>query len=461
MIVWLILAAMTLAVGLGLALPLLRARAAVAPGAAHDLAVYRDQLAEIDRDRARGTLTDGEAQAARAEIGRRVLAAAQKLPADTAMQPAAAPSRLVPLAIAIAAPLAALAVYAFWVGSPGLPAQPFAARQDAAPPSEQQIAQMVEGLAAKLRANPNDIEGWAMLARSYATLDRPGAAVAAWRRVMDLSNNAATYAAAFAESLVREANGIVTPEARAQFERALAADNQDARAAFYIGIAQVQEGDARAAMQTWTDMIARGPADAPWIAGVRERIARTAAEAKIDPATIRPSPDAQAARKGPTAADVEAIQRMSPDERNKLIRNMVDQLQARLDTQPDDVDGWRRLGRAVMVLGEPDRAKAAFAKAMALAPDRPEVLVDYASTLLGNRIAGEALPAEFVTIMRRVLDLDPDNGDALWFVGQAELELGHKDAAIALWDKLIGRIPPTSPAYAEIKTQLDKLRARD
>jgi cytochrome c-type biogenesis protein CcmH len=461
MTAWIVLAAMTAAVIAVLALPLLRRSTNVAPRSAHDLEVYRDQLAEIERDRTRGTLSETEAEAARAEIARRVLSAANKLPSEAGAAPTPPSSRLLPLAAAAAAPVVALLLYAGYGGSPGLPSQPFAAREDKPADFGGQITQMVAGLAARLKENPNDLEGWQMLARSYTTLERNADAVTAWRKVLDLSGNADVHAGSLGESIVRAADGIVTPEARALFERAKAADAHDARAGFYLGLAYSQEGDSRRAVQTWTDLIAMSPPDAPWLATVQDRIRRVAAAANIDPATITPSPEAIAAaqQRGPSAADVAAIQRMTPDERAALVRGMVGQLAARLESEPGDLEGWRRLGRAYQVLGDRDKASEALGKAAALAPDRAEVLAEYAATLLGDRAADEKLPPAFVTLMRRVLALDAENGEALWFVGLAELEDGRKDAAVALWDKLIGRLPPNSPAHAEVKQQLDKLRS--
>ena len=353
-----------------------------------------------------------------------------------------------------------LIFYAGFAGSPTLPGQPFASRESAPNDTGARIAQMVEGLAARLKENPNDLEGWTMLARSYGQLDRTAEAVAAWRKVMELSGDAAGTAASLGEALVRDADGMITPEARALFERAREADARDVRAAFYLGNAYAQEGDVRRAIQTWTDLIATSPADAPWIANVRERIRRVAADAKIDPATITPSPEAlAAAQRGPSAADIAAVQRMSPEERLALVRGMIGQLETRLESEPDDIEGWRRLGRSYVLLTERDKARQAYAKAAALAPDRPDILAEYATTLLGDRGPDEKLPDEFVTIMRRVLALDGENVEALWFVGLAEAELSHKEAALALWSKLIGRLPPASPAFAELQRRMEQLRS--
>jgi cytochrome c-type biogenesis protein CcmH len=191
---------------------------------------------------------------------------------------------------------------------------------------------------------------------------------------------------------------------------------------------------------------------------------QTAAESRIDPASVKPSEAAQrfaAARpapRGPSTADAEAMQRMAPEERQQAIRGMVEGLAARLEAQPNDVEGWRRLGRARLVLGERDKAKAAYAKAAELAPDRIEVLSDYAGVLF-DEAKGDELPADFVAVLRRILAIDPDHGDALWFVGLAEAKAGNRDAAAQLWERLLGRLPPDSPEYKEIKQRLADLRA--
>jgi cytochrome c-type biogenesis protein CcmH len=297
-------------------------------------------------------------------------------------------------------------------------------------------------------------------------IGRHAEAVQAWRRVMQLSNDAPEYAAQFGESLTMATSGAVTPEALAQFERARAADPQDARARFYIGLARVQAGDPRAGLQVWVDMVAGAPADAPWLAEVRARIAQTAREAGIDPATIAPSPEARAqaaARppappRAPAPPDGQALGNIPPEQRAQ-IRGMVEGLAARLESSPDDLDGWRRLGRSWLVLGERDRARAAYARAAALAPDNVAVLADYAQTWTDELDEGQPLPAEYAALMRRILALDPDFPEALWSVGLAEMAAGNRAAAIALWERLVAHLPAGSPQAAAIRARIEQLRA--
>jgi cytochrome c-type biogenesis protein CcmH len=463
---WVLLILMSVAAGAALLGPLFVRRRPSPPRAAYDLEIYRDQLDEVSRDRARGVIDEAQAAAARTEVGRRALTAAdavQKAEIEAPLRH----NRSWPIAIGIAMPIAALALY-LDLGSPGLPGQPLAERRASAPVGERSVADMVDGLAARLQRAPNDIQGWALLARSYATLERNAEAAQAWRKAMELSANDPEFAGPYGESLVLAADGMVSPEARKAFERVLSAAPADPRARFYIGLAQAQEGAAREALQTWTDLAASAPADAPWLSMIRQRIAALAQEARIDAATLRPSspPSTQAAApppaapsRGPNAADLEAAQGMSSEDRTVMIRGMVEGLAARLEREPNDIEGWRRLGRARRVLGDIEQSKAAYARAAELAPDRVDLLQDYAGALLQGVREGDKLPPDLVAVMRRILALDPEHSDALWFVGLAEAEAGNRPTAIGLWSRLIAKLPPSAAGYAEIKARLDRLRA--
>ena len=459
---WLVITALAAATAAILLVPLLRRRRDATARADYDREVYRDQLAELERDKSRGLISEDEAKSARAEIARRMLATERS---EEAAKPRDG-SQTFAIAVAVAAPVLAIVLY-LAAGSPHLPGLPLAERHAGETDGEarKELTQRVATLAQRLQANPDDRDGWLLLARSLTALERHAEAATAWRQAVRLSGGDPEPAGSLAESLIQSANGVVTPEARGVLERVRATRPFDPRALFYLGLAEAQAGNGGVALQLWTDLIAISPAEAPWLETVRERIRQTAAETRIDPATVKPSAEAvqsaataRQAPRGPSAADVEAIQRMSPEERQQAIRGMVEGLAARLEAQPNDPEGWRRLGRAWRMLGERDKAVAAYAKAAELMPDRVDVLSDHAAALLDG-IQGEALPGEFTAIMRRILALDPNHGDALWFTGLAEAQAGNKEAAMILWEKLLARLPKESREHAEVRQRLDSLKA--
>lgn len=288
---WIIIAAMAVSAAALLLLPFLRRRFAAARRD-YDIAVYRDQLAEVARDEARGLLSGEEAAAARLEIERRILAA------DTAQAPAAPVSkrsRAVLAIVAVLAPLAAIALY-LDQGAPNLPGRPFAERTPGDAGHELDAAQlraMVDKLATKLADRPDDLEGWAILGRSYMALERFDEAAAAFATAASLKPDDAAFAASEGEALVLANGGLVTPEARDAFEDALHADAKEPRSRFYLGLASIQAGEPRAALAAWEALAAEGPADAPWLPELKRQIAnlreRLADEEKNPPE--KPAPE--------------------------------------------------------------------------------------------------------------------------------------------------------------------------
>jgi cytochrome c-type biogenesis protein CcmH len=375
---WIAAAALTVAT-LGLLLaPLLRRREPPPARAEFDLAVFRDQLAEVDRDLERGLLDTEQAEAARIEVERRMLAAAD----ETALAPPEPRQRRGGLVFAFLAivvvPTGAFGLY-LSLGTPGIPDQPWAAGNTPAPVAagaatmETAVASLVE----RLRANPDNADGWILLGRSYVTMDRYAEAAEAFRRALRLNGADPDLAAAYGEALVAAAGGQVTPNARQAFQSAFDAAPDNPKARYYLALHRAQQGDLNGALQGWVDLAAIAPADVPWLPIVHQQITRAAAELGIDPATIEPSPEARAAQtrapageaapRGPTRADMEAAAGMSAEDRDQMIRSMVERLAARLEDQPDDREGWLRLARAYEVLGEPDKARDALARAEALA----------------------------------------------------------------------------------------------
>jgi cytochrome c-type biogenesis protein CcmH len=366
MTLWLILTLMTAAAVFAVLWPLGR-RAGASGGS--ELAVYRDQLAEIERDRDTGRIGAAEAEAARVEVSRRLLAAAD---AEGKVQHATSssirPRRIVAVIALVALPLGAVLLYLAF-GSPSLPGQPLSARLGK-PPEERPIETLVAQVEAHLASSPEDGRGWEVLAPVYLRLGRFGDAVKARSNALRLNGETAERQTGLGEALVAAAQGIVTADATKAFERAVELDPQAPKPRFFLGLAAEQDGRLADAARRWRDLIAQAAPDAPWLGFVREALAR------VDPSA--------AVAQGPTASDLAAAAELSPEQRQQMVRGMVDRLAARLKDDGSDLDGWLRLMRAYMVLGEHDKARSAAGdarRALGADPDKLRRIDDAAKGL--------------------------------------------------------------------------------
>lgn len=470
MALWLVLGLMTAIAAALVTLPFVRRAGTVRARADYDAAVYRDQLSEVERDLAQGVLSAGEAEAARVEIGRRLIAAsenaAQSAPAAGRSQKSVARQGSAAWAtaatLAIGAPAVALALYLAH-GSPGLPSQPAAERIAARAPAADQAddpsgrseEKLVAELARRLQDRPDDAKGWALLGRSLVSLGRAAESVEAFARAAAILPGDPDLQARLGEARLVAAEGTVTDDARKAFEAALAADPKEPRSRFYLGMAELQAGNARAALDRWLALEADSPPSAPWRAQLASRIDGLAERLGLDASALRGVKEAPAPR-GPSAADVAAAQQMAPDQRMAMIRSMVEGLAIRLETEPEDVEGWLRLGRSYGVLGEHDKSREAYGRAAKLRPDDLKIQSVYADSLYKS--AGEGTPpAELAGVLRHMLTRDPGNRDALWLSGLLASREGDTTAARAHWGKLLAQMSPGSPEHAALKKRVDSL----
>jgi cytochrome c-type biogenesis protein CcmH len=358
MTLWFSFALMTAAVIFGVLWPLRRAQKE--RGDASDVAVYRDQLAEIKRDRLSGLIGEAEAKAAQIEVSRRLLAAADAADAQSQEKPATDSlrrRRVVALITLVGLPLGTFALYLL-VGSPNLPAQPLSARLNT-PLEQRSIPALVAKVEDHLAQHPEDGRGWQVLAPIYLRMGRFDDAVKAWRNALRLIGESADAEADLGEALVGAANGVVTSEAASAFEHALALDAHNVKARFFTGLSAEQDGKRDQAAAIWRDLLQNAPTGAPWIALVRQSLAQIDPKAVPDGASVA----ADNASVGPTADQVAAAADMSPEDRAQMVRAMVERLAQRLTKDASDVENWLRLIRAYAVLGERDKALGAAARA--------------------------------------------------------------------------------------------------
>jgi cytochrome c-type biogenesis protein CcmH len=366
MTLWLAVALMTVAAIFAVLWPLARPASRLRSGS--DVAVYRDQLDEIERDRAAGLIADKEAVAAQVEVSRRLIAAAD---AQTSTSPPAATAsavwrrRAVAVVALVMLPFGAAAIYLV-LGSPALPDQPLAPRLAAAR-GNQSVDNLIARVEAHLEQKPDDGRGWEVIAPVYLRLGRFEDAVKARRNALRLNGETAEREAALGEALVFAANGVVTAEAKAAFERAVALDAGYVQARYFLGLAAEQDGNRTQAAAIWRALVDGAPPDAPWLDFVRRALARVGGEPA--PAGSGPSQSGPI-QSGPSEEQVAASADLPPEQRNAMIRSMVERLADRLTRDGSDVEGWLRLVRSYMVLGERDKARAAAGNARrALAAD--------------------------------------------------------------------------------------------
>ena len=354
MSLWILLALMTAAAIFVVLWPLGRRKAAPSGS---DTAVYRDQLGEIERDRAAGLIGPAEAEAARVEVSRRLLAAADSAASNTGSPAHRWARPAVIIAALVLLPVGAGAVY-LTLGSPLLAGEPLATRVVAERTPAAVLARIAQ-IETYLEQNPEDGKTWEALANVYMRLNRYEDAVKASRNALRLLGNSAERQGNLGIALTAAANGMVTADAKEAFDRALALNPGDTASGYFIGLAAEQDGRREEAAKIWSELTARVSADAPIAQLLRRSLARLGVE------TTAP---------GPTAQDMEAAADMDPQARTEMIRGMVARLADRLKTEGNDIEGWLRLVRAYMVLGDREKAAAAaFDARQALAGD-PEKL---------------------------------------------------------------------------------------
>jgi cytochrome c-type biogenesis protein CcmH len=343
MMLWFVFALMTAAAIFAVLLPLGLGGRTQAGG--NEAVVYRDQLAEVDSDLAAGLIGTAEAEAARVEISRRLLAAADQdrdapVGSNVRLRRAAAIVALVGL------PIIAVATY-LPLGSPRFADVPLADRARGEP-GKQPLDQLVAQVEQHLEQNPTDARGWTVLAPVLARLGRFDDSVRAFRNAITYGGETAERRADLGEVMSAAAGGVVTAEAKGEFERALALDANDVKASYFLGLAAEQDGRKQDAAEIWRAMLAKAAADAPWRPLVISALTRVVGEAPPASAPAL-SPETMAAARDMNAPDREA-----------MIKGMVERLATRLKQNGDDVEGWLKLVRAYLVLGDQEKAKGAL-----------------------------------------------------------------------------------------------------
>jgi cytochrome c-type biogenesis protein CcmH len=346
MVIWIILLLMTAAAVMAVLWPLSRHRALATAQLDPDTQFYREQIAEIERDRERGALLASEAEAAKAEAGRRLLrATGMTADAFAALGEPALRRRRAASTLALSAiPIIALVLYGAY-GSPHLLTHP-SERPVQAQGDKLDLMTAVSQIEAHLAQNPQDGRGWEVVAPVYIRMGRIEDAVKAYEAAVRYLGPSADRLANYGEVMVLAKDGLVSAEAQKAFEQAVELDRASPKARYYLAVAAEQDGQVDKARQAYAELLATSPEGAPWVDVVKQRLASLGG--------------------GQPVAGQENAPQIGADD----IARMVSGLAERLETQGGSPEDWARLIRSYAVLGQRDKARATAERArQALAQD--------------------------------------------------------------------------------------------
>ena len=473
MSLWIAVGALTLIAVLPILWPLLRPGKPTGTRLEHDLEVFSDQLREVDLELSADELTAEEAEEAKREIERRILRAGERQ--GPAKAPAA-PSALTAVLVALLLPALTLMLYVY-LGRPSQPDQPLASRQTPSTPTQvlssdqnEQMQGMVERLGKRLRNQPDDLDGWRLLGRSLATMGQYDEAAKALGRAIELSEKDAELLVALGDVLTKGAGGIITPEALVAFTKARDLAPQSLPVQYFLGLADLQAGRLKNSFDAWLGLYGKLSPDSENRQALGEQIRRVAQQLGIDaeehlassaqsmtPSARVLSQSGNKMSPGPDRAAIAEAAKMSPSDRQEFIQSMVQRLADRLEDQPDDFDGWMRLGRAYGVLRKNTEAAKAYGRAVDLRPMDPGPLDTQVAILIKLTTPDQPTPEPTLAILRKLEALQPDNRQALWFLGMADAAAGRRSKAIIRWERLHDLLPSKSQERARIKAAIDQL----
>lgn len=367
MFVWIVFAGLTALAAVAVLVPYARGHRAV-DGASFDDAdamggsdaeVYKDQLQEIEKDEARGVLSDVEAQAARIEISRRLLKASDIGSNITESEEAKAPSkwrsRLVLMTAFLIVPVSAVALYGAF-GAPGMPDRPLADRV-ASSIENQDVAILVARVEGVLNEDPDDVRGWSLLAPIYTRQGKFFEARNAFEQLIRLQGEDPGLLTDLGEVIVIENQGMVTQEAMTRFVRALDAEPSFPKARYYRALGLAQEGRSDEAEAILQALRNDGGPDSPWAQSVDALLA--------DLDSVQQMPNvAQGQISAPDDQAAAAIAALPQAEQQAAIDAMVAGLVTRLTVEPDDLAGWSQLIRSYAVLNQPENARRSLLTAL-------------------------------------------------------------------------------------------------
>ncbi|OGB31974.1 MAG: c-type cytochrome biogenesis protein CcmI [Burkholderiales bacterium RIFCSPLOWO2_12_FULL_61_40] len=417
-------------------------------------AIYRDQLQALERDLVRGTISPQDYASTQDELKLRLLDDTEETPSSPSMRETGfLTARRTAAAIALALPLGAAGMY-WWLGNPSA-IDPLATRTA----SNEKVIQMVDTLAARLKANPDNPKGWAMLARSYKVMGRWEEAEQAFANAGDAVNTDADLLVEYADLLATRANSIEGKPLEL-INKALLAEPKHPTGLMMSGIAAYRRSDFSTAVVQWEKLLAVLEPGSPDAQQIEADIAD--ARAKMgSPALNQVKPQGT---KTQTGADANTGQLPPIDSGSggpmtqEKINQMVERLAKRLESNPQDLAGWAQLARAYKVQGRLAEAEQAYVKAGKLVESDASLLAQYADLLAmraGNKLEGRPL-----VLVNKALALNPKHPMALMMAASAAYRRTDYPQAISYWEKVLTVLDPGSSDASQVKAEIADAKAR-
>jgi cytochrome c-type biogenesis protein CcmH len=362
---WLFASLLTLLALLSICYPLFLRKRKPVDGDSYEKSVYLEQLDEVDRDFERGQIGASEAELAKAEIARRLIALDTSSTKSQNTANFTTATLVTAICTFVLLPIASVAAY-MALGNPQRADMPLEARMKA-DPKTQTIEELVARAEARAKKNPNEVQGWLVLAPVYIRLGRADDAVLAYRKIISLAGSTAKHEASLGEALTIAAGGVITTEARQHFVTAAKADPSAVKPRFFLAVALGQENKFDEAIQAWETMLAKAPKNAAWYKpaqGELDRIRQLAGQSDVSDAPNVASRATPPKLGGPSRQDIANAASMSAEDRTAMIAGMVANLEAKLEEDPSNIDGWLRIIRSYAVMGRRNDAATALTKAV-------------------------------------------------------------------------------------------------
>ena len=400
--------------------------------------IHRDQLQALEADLARGAINQQDFETTRDELQLRLLDDTESY--EQAPAPKATgfwTSRRTAAAIGLSLPMLALGIY-WQLGTPAAIDQIAKTQVD-----NHQMVQMIDALATKLKANPDNPKGWVMLARSHKIMGRLEEAQQAFEKAGSLVNTDPDLLVDYAELLGTLAGNNLEGKPQQMISEALRINPEHPMGLMMAGVVAYQRTDYKGAIGRWEKLLGLLPPDSPDAEQILANIADARAKAGLPATDTNKLPPVPAG----------AAEGMTPEKVNQ----MVERLAARLKENPDDLAGWARLARAYKVQGQLDEAANAYAKTGKLLDSDPDLLTQYAD-LLATR--AKSLDGKPIELIKKALALAPKHPMALMMAGQAAYQAGNFAGAIGHWQTALSSLPANSPDIEPIKAEIADAKAK-